>query len=50
MLLADEDVAKLRPHAPAFAWIVDIIDERHPVPVASWQVPGDASHPRAARA
>lgn len=40
MVLADEDVAKLRPHAPAFTWIVDITDERHPVPVASWQVHG----------
>ena len=40
MVLADEDVAKLRPHAPAFAWIVDISDERHPVAIASWQVDG----------
>ncbi len=40
MVLADEDVSKLRPHAPAFTWIVDITDERHPVPVATWQVDG----------
>ncbi len=38
MVVADEDVAKLRPHAPAFMWVVDISDERHPVPIASWQV------------
>jgi hypothetical protein len=40
MVVADEDVSKLRAHAPAFAWIVDVTDERHPVPVATWQVPG----------
>lgn len=40
MILADEDVAKLRPHAPAFTWIVDITDETNPVPIASWQVEG----------
>ena len=40
MILADEDVAKLRPHAPAFMWVVDITDEANPIPVSSWQVDG----------
>lgn len=40
MILADEDVAKLHPHAPAFTWIVDITDETNPVPISSWQVEG----------
>lgn len=37
MIVADEDVAKLRPHAPAFTWIFDITDETNPIPVSSWQ-------------
>ena len=40
MIVADEDVAKLRPHAPAFTWIFDITDETNPIPVSSWQVGG----------
>jgi hypothetical protein len=40
MIVADEDVAKLRPHAPAFMWIFDITDETNPIPVSSWQVNG----------
>ena len=40
MIVADEDVAKLRPHAPAFTWIFDITDETNPIPIASWQVEG----------
>jgi hypothetical protein len=40
MVVADEDVAKLRPSAPSFAWIYDITVERVPVPVATFQVPG----------
>ena len=38
MIVADEDVAKLRAHAPAFMWVVDITDETNPVPISSWQV------------
>ncbi len=40
MVVADEDVAKLRPHAPAFTWIYDITDETNPLPISTWQVPG----------
>ena len=40
MIVADEDVAKLRPHAPAFMWIFDITDETNPIPISSWQVNG----------
>jgi hypothetical protein len=40
MVVADEDVAKLRPAAPAFTWIYDITDERFPTPIATWQVEG----------
>src|SRR2546428_9428569 len=40
MVVADEDVAKLRPSAPSFAWIYDITVERQPVPIATFQVPG----------
>jgi hypothetical protein len=40
MLVADEDVAKLRPSAPAFAWVYDITFERQPMPFATFQVPG----------
>jgi hypothetical protein len=40
MIVADEDVAKLWPAAPAFTWIYDITNERCPVPIATWQVAG----------
>jgi len=40
MVVADEDVAKLRPHAPAFTWIYDITDETNPLPISTFQVPG----------
>jgi len=40
LIVADEDVAKLRPSPPAFAWIYDISSERQPTPVATFQVPG----------
>jgi hypothetical protein len=40
MVVADEDVAKLRPAAPAFAWIYDISEERMPTSIATWQVDG----------
>lgn len=40
MVVADEDVAKLRPAAPSFAWIYDISEERCPVPIATFQVDG----------
>jgi hypothetical protein len=40
MLVADEDVAKLRPSPPAFAWVYDISVEQQPTPIATFQVPG----------
>jgi hypothetical protein len=40
MVVADEDVAKLWPAAPAFAWIYDITAETCPTPIATFQVEG----------
>jgi hypothetical protein len=40
MIVADEDVAKLWPSAPAFAWVYDITREKLPIPIATYQVPG----------
>ena len=40
MVVADEDVAKLWPSPPSFAWVYDITNERTPVPIATFQVPG----------
>ena len=40
MVVADEDVAKLWPAAPAFTWIYDITDEHCPMPIATFQVEG----------
>ena len=40
MLAADEDVAKSAPGPPSFMWLVDITDERHPVPISTFQVTG----------
>jgi hypothetical protein len=40
MIVADEDVAKLRPSPPSFTWVYDITIEQLPVPIATFQVPG----------
>jgi hypothetical protein len=40
MVVADEDVAKLRPAPPAFAWVFHITQETLPLPIATFQVPG----------
>jgi hypothetical protein len=40
LVVADEDVAKLRPSPPAFCWIYDITDERQPMPIATFDVEG----------
>lgn len=40
MVVADEDVAKLWPSPPAFAWIYDITNEQLPVSIATYQVQG----------
>jgi hypothetical protein len=46
MIAADEDVAKLEPGAPSFLWLVDITDEKHPTPFASFQVAGVDGEPQ----
>ena len=43
MVVADEDVAELRPSSPSFAWIYDITDERCPVPISTINVEGPKS-------
>jgi hypothetical protein len=40
MLVADEDVFKLRPAPPSFAWVYDITYEEMPVSIATFQVNG----------
>ena len=40
LVVADEDVAKLRPSPPAFTWFFDITDERQPMPISTFQVDG----------
>lgn len=40
LLVADEDVAKLRPSPPSYARIYDISFERQPMAIATFQVPG----------
>jgi hypothetical protein len=40
LLVADEDVAKLRPHAPAFTWVYDVTEETKPAAIATFQVEG----------
>ncbi len=40
LIVADEDVAKLRPAPPAHARIYDITDETHPVQIATFQKAG----------
>jgi len=46
MLAADEDVAKTAPGPPSFMWLVDITDERHPVPISSFQIDGIDGEPQ----
>jgi hypothetical protein len=46
MLAADEDVQKTSRAAPAFLWLVDITEERHPVPISTFQVPGVTGEPQ----
>jgi len=40
MIVADEDVSKLAPSAPAFTWTYDITDETCPIPIGTFQVEG----------
>ena len=39
-IVADEDVRKVRPSPPAFMWLVDITDEKQPVPISTYQIEG----------
>ncbi len=45
MVVADEDVFREESDVAAFMWVVDITDERAPVPVSSYQVEGIAGKP-----
>lgn len=45
VLVADEDVFRSENDPAAFMWMVDVTDERHPVPVSSFQVDGIAGKP-----
>lgn len=40
MVVADEDVAKLRPAAPSFAWVYDLADGAQPIPIGTFRVAG----------
>lgn len=40
MVVADEDVAKLRPCPPAMMWVFDVTDETRPIPISTFQVEG----------
>jgi hypothetical protein len=40
LVVADEDVVRAETEVPAFMWMVDITDEKHPAPVGSFQVEG----------
>ncbi len=40
LVVSDEDVQRTEDTLPAFMWMVDITDERLPVPVGSFQVEG----------
>src|SRR5947207_1118676 len=45
LVVADEDVQRNETDVPAFIWMVDITDERHPAPVGSFQVEGIEGKP-----
>ncbi len=46
MVVADEDVYRPLDGVPAFLWMVDITDERAPMPVGSFQVEGIEDGPQ----
>ncbi len=46
MIVADEDVFRSEDQPPAFLWMVDINDEKQPVPFGSFQVAGEDGSPR----
>jgi len=44
MIVANEDVARLRPSAPAFTWLFDITMETQPIPISTFRVEGQDEH------
>jgi hypothetical protein len=46
LVVADEDVYRPLDGVPAFMWMVDITDEKHPIPVSSFQVEGVEDGPQ----
>jgi len=46
LVVADEDVHRPLDGVPAFVWMIDITDEKHPVPVSSFQVEGMEDGPQ----
>ena len=45
MIVADEDVTREEDAPPSFLWIVDITDEKHPVPIGTYQVQAEDGRP-----
>jgi hypothetical protein len=45
MIVADEDVTREENAPPSFLWIVDITDEKHPVPIGTYQVEAEDGRP-----
>jgi len=46
MIASDEDVGRTDEKSPAFLWMVDITDEKHPMPFASFQIEAEDGSPR----
>jgi hypothetical protein len=46
LVVADEDVQREEGEVPAFMWMVDVTDERHPAAVGSFQVEGIEAGPQ----
>ncbi|MBI2316319.1 MAG: hypothetical protein HYU75_04665, partial [Betaproteobacteria bacterium] len=46
MIASDEDVGRTDDRLPSFLWMVDITDEKHPMPFASFQVEAEDGSPR----
>ena len=46
LVVADEDVQRSDTDVPAFIWMLDITDERRPVPVGSFQIEGIEDGPQ----
>ncbi len=46
MIVSDEDVTRAEDAPPSFLWMVDITDEKHPVPIGTYQVEAEDGTPR----